>query len=52
LTSRLQGKRDVKIAAVERALAAADVETGQDEVDLNAAQKAELERLLKLSDEL
>jgi hypothetical protein len=52
LTSRLQGKRDVKIAAVERALAAADVETGQDEVDLNAAQRAELERFLKLRDEL
>ncbi|TAF37824.1 MAG: hypothetical protein EAZ66_06870, partial [Alphaproteobacteria bacterium] len=52
LTSRLQGKRDVKIAAVERALAAADVETGQDDVDLNAAQRAELERFLKLRDEL
>lgn len=52
LTSRLQSKRDLKIAAIVRALAEADSETGQVDAGLNDAQKAQLDGFLKPRDDL
>ena len=51
LLRRLQSKRDLKIAAVERALLFADGEGEKDAAGLTAVQKAQLEAFLKLHDD-
>lgn len=48
LTRRLQSKRDLKIAAVERALLVADAVDEQDAGELTEKQKAQLDDFLKL----
>lgn len=52
LKRQLQSKRDLKIAAVERAIAEADSDTGQNDAEVNAARQAQLEQFLKLKDDL
>lgn len=48
LTRRLQSKRDLKIAAIERALLVADGNTEKDDAGLTAAQKEQFAALLRL----